>query len=200
MLTLAAVIDHLEKLAPPGLAADWDNVGLLLGDRAASVTRIMTCLTVTPESAGEAIERKADLIVTHHPILFRAVKRLTGDSVEGRMLLALIQSGVAVYSPHTAFDNAAAGINDLLARKLGLVEVGPLRAFPSPQPPKNPSPSPLPEAREGSPASPPLRFGGESGGGGRVRNPPNQTGGVRPRQRPGARLRRPVRRRRGTDR
>jgi dinuclear metal center YbgI/SA1388 family protein len=128
MLTLAAVIEHLEKLAPLRLAADWDNVGLLLGDRAASVARIMTCLTVTPQSASEAIERKADLIVTHHPILFKAVKRLTVDSVEGRMLLDLARSGVAVYSPHTAFDNAAAGINDLLARKLGLVDVGPLRA------------------------------------------------------------------------
>jgi dinuclear metal center YbgI/SA1388 family protein len=127
MLSLAAVIDHLEQLAPPRLAADWDNVGLLLGDRAAEVARLMTCLTVTPESAGEAIERKADLIVTHHPILFRATKRLTGDSAEGRMLLGLARAGVAVYSPHTAFDNATAGINDLLARTLGLVEVRPLR-------------------------------------------------------------------------
>jgi dinuclear metal center YbgI/SA1388 family protein len=127
MLTLAAVMAHLEQLAPPRLAADWDNVGLLLGDRAASVRRIMTCLTVTPDSAAEAIERQADLIVSHHPILFRAVKRLSSDSVEGQMLLGLARAGVAVYSPHTAFDNAAAGINDLLARKLGLVEVGPLR-------------------------------------------------------------------------
>jgi dinuclear metal center YbgI/SA1388 family protein len=127
MLVIAAVIDHLEKLAPPCLSAEWDNVGLLLGSRSAGVTRIMTCLTVTPESAGEAIERKADLIVSHHPILFRAVKRLTEDSSEGRMLLGLIRANVAVYSPHTAFDNAAGGINELLARKLGLVEVGPLR-------------------------------------------------------------------------
>jgi dinuclear metal center YbgI/SA1388 family protein len=127
MLTLAAVIDHLARLAPVHLAADWDNVGLLLGDRAATVSRIMTCLTVTPESAAEALDRKADLIVTHHPILFRAVKRLTADTSEGRMLLALARAGVAVYSPHTAFDNSTGGINDLLARKLGLVEVGPLR-------------------------------------------------------------------------
>src|ERR1700722_13026321 len=118
MLSLAAVIDHLEQIAPPRLAADWDNVGLLLGDRAAVVARLMTCLTITPESAGEAIARKADLIVSHHPILFKPVKRLTGDSSDGRVLLSLARAGVAVYSPHTAFDNAAAGINDLLARKL----------------------------------------------------------------------------------
>jgi dinuclear metal center YbgI/SA1388 family protein len=128
MLTLAGVIDHLEQIAPPHLAADWDNVGLLLGDRAAPVARIMTCLTVTPESASEAVERKADLIVTHHPIFFKPARRLTSDAIEGRMLLELARAGVAVYSPHTAFDNANGGINDLLARKLGLVEVGPLRA------------------------------------------------------------------------
>jgi dinuclear metal center YbgI/SA1388 family protein len=67
------------------------------------------------------------LIVTHHPILFRTVKRLTTATPEGRMLLALVRGGVAVYSPHTAFDNTAGGINDLLARRLNLVDVGPLR-------------------------------------------------------------------------
>jgi dinuclear metal center YbgI/SA1388 family protein len=133
MLSLSAVLDHLAQLAPTHLAADWDNVGLLLGDRAATVSRIMTCLTVTPESAGEAIDRRADLIVTHHPILFRAVKRLTGDSAEGRMLLGLARAGVAVYSAHTAYDNSAGGINDLLARKLGLVEVDALRSGTGPR-------------------------------------------------------------------
>src|SRR5438309_999218 len=99
MITVAAVIDHLERLAPTRLAADWDNVGLLLGDRAAPLSRIMTCLTVTPASAAEAVARQASLIVSHHPILFRAAKRLTSDSAEGRMLLDLIRAGVAVYSP-----------------------------------------------------------------------------------------------------
>lgn len=127
MLTVADVANHLERLAPPDLAADWDNVGLLLGERSAAVGRVMTCLTVTPDSAAEAIEAKADLIVTHHPILFRGAKRLTDASVEGRMVLGLARAGVAVYSPHTAFDNSAGGINALIARRLGLVEVAPLR-------------------------------------------------------------------------
>src|SRR5215813_10222803 len=98
MLSLAAVIDDLEGFAPPRLAADWDNVGLLLGDRASPVARIMTCLTVTPESTSEAVARKAELIVTHHPIFFKPAKRLTSDAVEGRMLLDLARAGVAVYS------------------------------------------------------------------------------------------------------
>src|SRR5579884_3557188 len=118
MLTVGAVIEHLERFAPGHLAAEWDNVGLLLGERAAEVRRVMTCLTVTPESAAEAVQKKASLIVTHHPILFRAVKRLTGDSADGRMLLSLIRAGVAVYSPHTSFDNTAGGINDQLAAAL----------------------------------------------------------------------------------
>jgi dinuclear metal center YbgI/SA1388 family protein len=127
MLTVADVIGFLDQFAPPELAADWDNVGLLLGDRTAEVRRVLTCLTVTPDSAAEAVEAGAQLIVTHHPILFRAVKRLTTATPEGRMLLALIRAGVAVYSPHTAFDNTRGGINDSLARRLGLVDVTALR-------------------------------------------------------------------------
>ena len=88
---------------------------------------MMTCLTVTPDSAAEAVAEGADLIVTHHPILFRSVKKLTDATPEGRMLLALARANVAVYSPHTAFDDADGGINDLLARRLGLTGVGPLR-------------------------------------------------------------------------
>src|SRR5947209_1945384 len=127
MLTVAGLVDYLERLAPVRLAADWDNVGLLLGDRNREAGRVMTCLTVTPESAAEAVERRADLIITHHPIFFKPARRLTTDSSDGRMLLALAGAGVAVYSAHTAFDNAGGGINDLLAGKLGLVDVGPLR-------------------------------------------------------------------------
>lgn len=127
MTTVAEITDHLKELAPLELAADWDNVGLLLGDPTATARRVMTCLTVTPDSAAEAVESGVQLIVTHHPILFRAVKRLTAATPEGRMLLSLIGHGVAVYSPHTAFDNAPGGINDILARRLGLTDVRPLR-------------------------------------------------------------------------
>jgi len=127
MTTVAAIVDHLERFAPRKLAAAWDNVGLLLGDRATPVSKVMTCLTVTPESAAEAITEQAQLIVSHHPILFRPVQKLTADNPDGRMLLSLIRAGVAVYSPHTAFDNTKDGINDTLADKLGLTGVKPLR-------------------------------------------------------------------------
>ncbi len=127
MPSVAEIVQYLENFAPPGLAAEWDNVGLLLGDDKAEVARLMTCLTLVPDTAAEAVEAGAQLIVTHHPILFRPVKQLTTHTSEGRMLLGLIRAGVAVYSPHTAFDNAEGGINDILARRLGLQDVAPLR-------------------------------------------------------------------------
>lgn len=127
MLSVGSAVDYLKTFAPLELAADWDNVGLLLGDCAAPLQSIMTCLTVTPESAREAVAAGVSLVVSHHPILFRPTKRLTTASAEGRMLLDLARAGCAVYSAHTAFDNCAGGINDLLAERLGLREVGPLR-------------------------------------------------------------------------
>jgi dinuclear metal center YbgI/SA1388 family protein len=132
MPTVAEVVAYLEKVAPPTLAAGWDNVGLLLGRRDAAVKRLMTCLTVTPESAAEAVAEGAQLVVSHHPILFRGAKRLNDSTPEGRMILDLAGGGVAVYSPHTAFDNTAGGINDLIASRLNLTDVGPLRPLPGP--------------------------------------------------------------------
>ena len=126
-ISVADVIQFVESLAAPALAEEWDNVGLLLGDAEAAVQSVMTCLTLTPDVAAEAIERNAGLVITHHPILFRSIKRLTADTTEGRMLLELVRAGVAVYSPHTAFDNGAGGINQWLAKQLGLKDITPLR-------------------------------------------------------------------------
>jgi dinuclear metal center YbgI/SA1388 family protein len=127
MPTISAVCASLDRFAPPALAADWDNVGLLFGDGTAGVHRILTCLTVTPAVVAEAVAEQADLIVTHHPILFRGAKRLSTNTADGRLLWPLARAGVAVYSPHTAFDNTTGGINDALARRLGLTDVAPLR-------------------------------------------------------------------------
>src|SRR5260221_14656010 len=123
MITVATVCEFLKNFAPLHLAAEWDNVGLLLGEESAPVEGIMTCLNLTPDCAQEAIADKAQLIVTHHPVFFRPVKALTDSTSEGRMLLALAKAGIAVYSPHTAFDNARGGINEMIANRLGLSEV-----------------------------------------------------------------------------
>ncbi|OHB69414.1 MAG: Nif3-like dinuclear metal center hexameric protein [Planctomycetes bacterium RBG_13_63_9] len=126
MVTVETVAALLGQLAPLGLAEDWDNVGLLVGDRGRSVERIMTCLSVTPTSTAEAIEREADLIVTHHPLPFGPVRNLTTDTTAGRLLLELMAARIAVYSPHTALDSAREGINYQLAAGLGLRGILPL--------------------------------------------------------------------------
>ena len=133
MPTIATIAAFLEQLAPFRLAEDWDNVGLLVGDRDRGVTKLMTCLTVTPASAAEAIGAGAELIVTHHPIPFAATKRLTADTTVGRMLLDLIAARIAVFSAHTAFDSAGEGINQRLAAGLELRGIAPLMPHPEGQ-------------------------------------------------------------------
>jgi dinuclear metal center YbgI/SA1388 family protein len=126
MPTIADVVHFLEEFAPASIAEEWDNVGLLVGDREGDASRVMTCLTVTEASAAEAIGQGARLIVTHHPLPFRPVGRIATDSRDGRLLWQLIRANVSVYSPHTAFDSAVSGINARLASELGLRDVGPL--------------------------------------------------------------------------
>ena len=99
---------------------------MLVGDAGADVRRIATCLTVTPPVVSEAVSGKADLIVSHHPCPFQSLRRITAETTTGRMLLELIRAGIAVYSPHTAFDSAKTGINQLIAEGLGLQEIRPL--------------------------------------------------------------------------
>jgi dinuclear metal center YbgI/SA1388 family protein len=132
MPTVGEVAAFLEVFAPSALAEEWDNVGLLLGDRAAPAARIMTCLTITPESAAEAVDEQVELIVTHHPLPFRALKRITTDSHEGRLLWKLIGAATSVYSPHTSFDSAPEGINQRLAEGLELVDIEVLLQKPGP--------------------------------------------------------------------
>lgn len=126
MPTVDTIAQFLDAFAPPALAEEWDNVGLLVGDRAREVRRVMTCLTITPASADEAIAEHADLIVTHHPLPFHPLRRLTTDTAEGGLLWRLIGAGIGIYSPHTAFDSASDGINQRLATGLGLRDIQPL--------------------------------------------------------------------------
>jgi len=124
---LATILATLRSLAPLELAESWDNTGLLLGDPSQPVERVLTCLTLSGDVAEEAIESGAQLIVSHHPVLFRAVKSLTTATAEGRTLLKLLAARVAVYSPHTAYDSSTDGINAQLATALQLSDIVPLR-------------------------------------------------------------------------
>ena len=130
MPTITHVTTALEQMAPLRLAAEWDSVGLLVGPRRPQIDRVMACLSLTPEVAVEAVRDQADMVVTHHPLPFRPVPRITDDSPTGRVLLELIHAGIAVWSSHTAWDSAAGGINDLLASLLGLEHVTPIQPDP----------------------------------------------------------------------
>ena len=129
MITINDVSTFLDDFAPTRLAEDWDNVGLLVGDPDAKVNKIMTCLTITPSSANEAITSKADLIVSHHPLPFRSLKKITTDKTPTRLLWQLINHGISIYSPHTGFDSAATGINQSVCQRVGLTNITPLTPF-----------------------------------------------------------------------
>src|SRR5688572_28798032 len=127
MTRVSDVVGYLTGLAPLSLAEKWDNVELLIGDNSSAVRRVMTCLTLTPDVAHEAVARQADLVVSHHPVFFKPVQKLTAGDPQGRMLLELIGARVAVFSAHTAFDSARDGINQQLAELLELQDIAPLR-------------------------------------------------------------------------
>ena len=127
--TIDRAVRLLETIAPVRLAADWDNVGLLVGDRLRTVARLMTCLTITGPVVEEALDEKVDLIVAHHPLPFRPLKKLSTDTHEGRLIWRLATASVSIYSAHTAFDSAATGINQAWAEGLGLKKIEPLEAI-----------------------------------------------------------------------
>ncbi|MCR9295732.1 MAG: Nif3-like dinuclear metal center hexameric protein [bacterium] len=120
MTKIAEIMDWMQQVAPLELSEDWDNTGLLLGCRHAPVGKIQTCLTMTPATVQEAIESEANLIISHHPLPFRPLARITSDTLPGKMLWDLASHGIALYSPHTAWDSARLGINALLAEALEL--------------------------------------------------------------------------------
>lgn len=126
MPTLSDAVALLEELCPPELAEEWDNVGLLVGDSAGDLRSVLTCLTLTTDVVDEAIASGVDLVVSHHPLPFHGVKRLTTDDDAGDRLWRLARAGIAVYSPHTAYDSAAGGINQQWADRLGLEDATPL--------------------------------------------------------------------------
>ena len=123
MTIVQQVITLMEQLAPRSYAESWDNVGLMVGDRNAIVTGVLTTLDVTAEAISYAIEHDCNLIVSHHPLIFKGLKQLSCDTAQGRMINQLIQHNIAVYSAHTNLDIAPGGLNDMLAERLGLIDI-----------------------------------------------------------------------------
>ena len=122
-VTIGEVYRRIDEFAPFALQDEWDNAGLLAGSADQVVEDILCALDLNNGVLREAIERKAQLIVTHHPILFRGRKNLREDDAEGRLLCGLVRSGIGLIAAHTNFDNAVPGVNDALAAELGLRDV-----------------------------------------------------------------------------
>jgi len=114
------VIDQLHDLAPLAYAEDFDNVGLLVGDKTQKVTGILVTLDTLEAVIDEAIAKKCNLIVSFHPILFKGLKKITGKTYVERVVLKAIKSDIAIFAIHTALDNALQGVNAIICDKLGL--------------------------------------------------------------------------------
>lgn len=120
------VMEALDQLAPRSLAEHWDNVGLLLGNPAQDVNKLLVALDITSAVVEFAIANNFDMIVAHHPLIFKPLKNIRTDLQQGKMLSSLIKNDIAVFSLHTNLDIARGGINDLLAEKFQLQAVKPL--------------------------------------------------------------------------
>jgi dinuclear metal center YbgI/SA1388 family protein len=119
MATVADILKYIESIAPPYMQEDWDNVGLLCGSKATPVTKVLVALDPFEGVCREAAQWGAQLIVTHHPVIFRPISRLSADSMPYRLAAA----GISVISAHTNLDKAVDGVNDTLAARLGLTDI-----------------------------------------------------------------------------
>ena len=118
------ILGALEEFAPLALQDGYDNAGLQIGlAEDAEATGALLCLDVTEDVVDEAVQRGCNLIVSHHPLLFRPVKSITGDDYIGRVIMKAIQQKVAIYAAHTNLDSAYEGVNFKMAEKLGLQHI-----------------------------------------------------------------------------
>jgi dinuclear metal center YbgI/SA1388 family protein len=130
--TLAEIIDVLDGLYPPSLAAEWDAVGLVCGDPAESIERVLFAVDPVESVVDEAVERGVQLLVTHHPMFLRGTSSVAATTAKGRSIHRLIRAGIALQVAHTNADHANPGVSDALAAACGLVDTRPLDPLPAP--------------------------------------------------------------------
>ena len=129
MTTVGDILKYIETLAPRELKMDWDNVGLNCGSRSAPVTRILVALDPFEHVCQEAAQWGADLLVTHHPLIFRPLPMVTDDAAITRGLMELVRHNISHICAHTNLDCAPGGVNDALAATLGLENTESLGAY-----------------------------------------------------------------------
>ena len=123
MMTVKDILNFIEGIAPKELKKEWDNVGLLCGRADRAVTKILVALDPFEHVCKEAKDIGAELIVTHHPLIFSPLNAVTEDSEAGRCALFLCENGIAAINAHTNLDAAQGGVNDVLAQRLGLTDI-----------------------------------------------------------------------------
>jgi len=126
VVTVADVLEALERLYPPELAAEWDSIGLVCGEPDAPVRSILLAVDACEATAAEACELGVDMLVTHHPLFLSGVTSVAATTAKGRVVHRLVRGGVALANAHTNADCAQAGVSDSLARALGVVDCLPL--------------------------------------------------------------------------
>jgi len=117
------IMDAMDKLAPRHLAAEWDNVGLLVGNPAQDVHKIMVTLDITASTVEQAVACGADMIISHHPLFLKPLRNLRTDLPQGDLIAKILRHGLTVFAAHTNLDSANGGVNDALANVLGLTDV-----------------------------------------------------------------------------
>ena len=123
MATVADILKFIETIAPRSMKEHWDNVGLLCGSTGQQVNKILVALDPFESVCKEASDLGADLLVTHHPLIFQAPKSVTDDDAVGRAIMHLIRSGISAINAHTNLDCAPGGVNDVLAQTLELADI-----------------------------------------------------------------------------
>ena len=125
MTTVQNIMDYMEAFCPYALKAEWDSVGLHCGSRNAEVKKIMLALDPFEHVCEEAAMWGADLLLTHHPLLFHALPAVTDDSSIARSVMTLVRNNISHFCAHTNMDTAKGGVNDVLAETLGLTDAAP---------------------------------------------------------------------------
>ena len=123
MVTVQDILDFLQAVAPAELKMDWDNVGLLCGEASKEVKTVLVALDPFTAVCEEAAEKGADLLLTHHPVIFQPLANITDETTVGRAVMTLIRNDIAAVNAHTNLDCADGGVNDVLASKLGLADI-----------------------------------------------------------------------------
>ena len=122
-MTIRRIVDALETLAPLAIQDDYDNAGLQVGLVDEEVTGVLLCLDITEDIVSEAVRKGCNLVVSHHPLIFKPLRRVTDATYQQRCVMLAVRNGIALYSAHTNLDNAEDGVNYRIASMIGLKDL-----------------------------------------------------------------------------